>query len=213
MDPALWEMLEGEPEEEIEAIIRLREQGVAPPGVRLVAQFGEIATCRLQRRNIRAVHEDEAAVSLKAARLITCDKEILSPLPERMVEDEILPTDVRRPASLQETGRGVVLGVADWGCDFAYPSFRNADGSTRLLSLWDQAAHYHPEFPNRYGYGRIYTAQEINQALASQDPYAALSYHPADSRNQSWARGATNFILANKSWPRNSAQRVCASRK
>jgi len=33
------------------------------------------------------------------------------------------------------------------------------------------------------------------------------------SRNQSWARGAANFILANKSWPRDSNKRVRASRK
>lgn len=194
MDPALCEMLEGEPEEELEVIIRLRRPGVAPPRVRLVAQFGEIATCRLQRSNIRAVRQDEEVLSLKASRKIVADNEILSSLPERMVEDEILSTDVRRPASLQETGRGVVLGVADWGCDFAYPSFRNADGSTRLLALWDQAAPYHPEFPNRYGYGRIYTAQEINRALGSPAPYAALSYYSADSDIEGDGSHATHVM-------------------
>ena len=33
------------------------------------------------------------------------------------------------------------------------------------------------------------------------------------SRNKSWPRGATNFILAHKSWPRDLAQRVCAPQK
>lgn len=181
MDPALWEMLEGEPEEEIEAIIRLRQAGLPPPGVRLVAQFGEIATCRLRRSSIRSVREDEAVTSLKAPRLISPEDEIPPSPAERIPEDEILPTDVRRPTSLPETGRGVILGVVDWGCDFAYPGFRNAEGSTRLLALWDQSAPYDSRFPNRYGYGRIYTAQEINRALSTSDPYPVLGYHPADS--------------------------------
>ena len=36
------------------------------------------------------------------------------------------------------TGRGVLVAVIDSGIDYAHPDFRNPDGTTRILSLWDQ---------------------------------------------------------------------------
>lgn len=42
------------------------------------------------------------------------------------------------PAGL--TGRGVIIGLVDSGLDYTHPDFRNADGTTRLLALWDQTA-------------------------------------------------------------------------
>lgn len=54
-------------------------------------------------------------------------------------------------------GRGVVLGVIDQGCDFAHPNFRNRDGSTRLLFLWDQTHEGSPPAPASFGYGREFT--------------------------------------------------------
>ncbi len=35
-------------------------------------------------------------------------------------------------------GSGVLLAVIDSGIDYAHPDFRNANGSTRILALWDQ---------------------------------------------------------------------------
>jgi hypothetical protein len=48
------------------------------------------------------------------------------------------PHDEGRTADLGATGRGVVIGLLDWGLDITHPAFRNADGTTRLLALWDQ---------------------------------------------------------------------------
>ena len=36
------------------------------------------------------------------------------------------------------TGEGCIVAVIDSGIDYAHPDFRNADGTTRILSLWDQ---------------------------------------------------------------------------
>lgn len=51
------------------------------------------------------------------------------------------------------TGRGVIVAVIDSGIDYYHDDFRNEDGSTRILELWDQTAD------------RIYTREEINEAL------------------------------------------------
>lgn len=38
------------------------------------------------------------------------------------------------------TGRGVIVALIDSGIDYTHPDFRNADGSTRIVALWDQTA-------------------------------------------------------------------------
>ena len=79
------------------------------------------------------------------------------------------------------TGRGIVIGVVDWGFDFAHPDFRKADGTTRILALWDQRGGKQANSPQPFGYGVLHDRDAISKALKSKDPYAALNYHPADA--------------------------------
>ncbi len=183
MDPELWEMLEeGDSEDEVAAIIRLGQPGIVPPGVRVIVQFGEIVTVRMKRGSILDIREEAEVASFKAPGppmgpdMELDDTELLEGLPEALQ-----PSDERRPPSLDATGCDVVVGIVDWGLDFAHPDFRNPDGSTRILALWDQRGRPRPESPQPYGYGLVHTREEINRALAASDPYAALGYHPADA--------------------------------
>jgi phosphatidylserine/phosphatidylglycerophosphate/cardiolipin synthase-like enzyme len=52
----------------VEAIIRLRRPHAEPPGVRVVARFGRVATCRLRLAAVPGVWAHPDVVSLKAAR-------------------------------------------------------------------------------------------------------------------------------------------------
>jgi subtilisin family serine protease len=174
MDPALSELLADDPRDEVEAIIRLSQPGIAPAGVRLVTRFGTIATCRLPKSRIVETWADESVASLKAPRLVLPNPDVHLPAMARTSW-----MDQRRSPSIGATGRDVVVGIVDFGCDFAHPDFRHADGRTRLLALWDQG-RYLNRTDNRYGYGAVYTQDMINRALATRDPYAALGYHPAD---------------------------------
>lgn len=51
------------------------------------------------------------------------------------------------------SGAGVIVAVLDSGIDYSHPDFRNEDGSTRILNLWDQTLD------------REFTEEEINAAL------------------------------------------------
>jgi len=195
MDPALWELLEeGSSEDEIAAIIRLRQPRVFPPGVRVIAQFGEIVTVRMKRGAILEIHEDTEVASFKAPGLPmgpdveSDDAEMLDDL-----DLTIRPSDERRPSSLDATGKNIVIGIIDWGLDVNNLAFRNPDGSTRILALWDQRGNPQPDSPQPYGYGIVHNSEGINQALASSDPYAALGYHPADSDR---GRGSHGTLVA-----------------
>ena len=168
MDPELWEMLEeGDSEDEVAAIIRLGQPGIVPPGVRVIAQFGEIVTVRIIKRgSILDIREEAEVASFKAQGppygpdVELDDTELLEGSPEA-----IQPSDERRPPLLDATGRDVVVGIVDWGLDFVHPDFRNPDGSTRILALWDQRGRPRTESPQPYGYGLVHTREEINRAL------------------------------------------------
>ncbi|CAN5323361.1 hypothetical protein BH11PSE11_BH11PSE11_28820 [soil metagenome] len=65
------------------------------------------------------------------------------------------------------TGAGVIVGVIDDGLDFRHLDFRNVDGTTRLLGLWDQrtsGAAGTP--PTGFAYGGECTVQMLTDAIA-----------------------------------------------
>jgi peptidoglycan hydrolase-like protein with peptidoglycan-binding domain len=184
LDPALQELLaEGLPDDEVGVVLRLVDPSQIPDRVRIVTQFGHIATCRLRRADIPRVRTQPQVASMKRARSYT------RPWPEddsdivdtAEAEVFVVETDQRRPDGDLPTGEGVAVAHIDWGVDFAHPDFRTADGRSRLLALWDQSCLYDPAHPNPYGYGRIYDHEQISHALRTADPYATLGYHPAAS--------------------------------
>ena len=67
-------------------------------------------------------------------------------------------------------GNGVLIGIYDTGIDYTNPVFRNADGTTRIVSIWDQTIQSGSP-PEGFLYGTEYTREQINQALQSDDPF------------------------------------------
>ncbi|MFZ0726841.1 MAG: S8 family serine peptidase [Desulfobacterales bacterium] len=147
--------------------------------MRLVARFDQVVTGRVERRWIREVWGHPEVVSLKAARLLQTEPEIIDL--ETAGDTGWRDTDERRPAGIEVTGREVVIGLVDVGCDFAHPHFRLADGTTRLVALWDQSQAASPSTPALYGYGAVYTRDDINRALTRSQPYKTLGYNPAQA--------------------------------
>ena len=67
------------------------------------------------------------------------------------------------------SGNGVIVAVIDSGIDYTHIDFRNEDGSTRILYLWDQTIQ--GNHPNGFNEGTEYTAAEINAALSEPEPF------------------------------------------
>lgn len=67
-------------------------------------------------------------------------------------------------------GAGVLVAVLDSGIDYSHPDFRNEDGSTRILDLWDQTipASGDNAPPEGYTIGTLYTQNQINEALRAK---------------------------------------------
>ena len=51
--------------------------------------------------------------------------------------------------------------------DYTHPDFRNEDGSSRILALWDQTIPGNP--PEGYLIGTEYTKAQIDEALREYD--------------------------------------------
>lgn len=65
------------------------------------------------------------------------------------------------------TGKGVLMAVIDSGIDYFHDDFRNEDGTTRILELWDQALD------------KVFTAAEINNALEAESRAEAREILPS----------------------------------
>lgn len=75
----------------------------------------------------------------------------------------ILPVTGRTPYL---DGEGVIVAVIDSGIDFTNRHFRNADGTTRLLYLWDQTIQGRP--PEGFFLGTEYDKAQIDAALQAE---------------------------------------------
>ena len=80
---------------------------------------------------------------------------------------------VQNQPFLNLTGKGICIGFIDTGINYQHPSFRNADGTSRILSIWDQTIQT-GELPEGFLYGSEYTQEQINQALRSPEPYSIV---------------------------------------
>lgn len=66
--------------------------------------------------------------------------------------------------SSEFNGKGVLIGFIDTGIDYTHPAFRNPDGTTRIEYIYDLDEG-----------GKVYTKEQINEALKSSDPYSIVN--------------------------------------
>lgn len=76
---------------------------------------------------------------------------------------------IRRQPYFDLYGQGVLVGFVDTGIDYTHEAFIAADGTTRIVEIWDQTVR-EGEGTSRFPYGRVYEQEEINRALRSETP-------------------------------------------
>ena len=128
----------------------------------------------------------------------------------RLLHTPPLPAAAPLKYGFPETGRNTIVGIVDFGCDFAHPSFRTGPQllQSRILALWDQNAG--PGAPPsvtvngqqlQFGFGRLFTRTDIVAALAQAQapaandpdaPYRLLGYDPHQNHYTSEPVGGQN---------------------
>ncbi len=71
---------------------------------------------------------------------------------------------VQRPSGFGLTGNGTIVAIIDSGIDYTHPEFRNEDGTSRILYLWDQGGA-------NSNSGTEYSKEQLDAALKSPQPF------------------------------------------
>lgn len=80
---------------------------------------------------------------------------------------------VKKPP-LNLTGRGILTACIDSGLDYRHMDFRNADGTTRLIALWDQTVSGYP--PEGYFLGTEFSKEQIDDNLSENGFPLSVDY-------------------------------------
>ena len=97
-------------------------------------------------------------------RRVSCIDEVQAAPSFSSIEQEGEEDNRQKKQSFPLLGKGVLIGIVDSGIDYENPDFRNEDGTTRILALWDQTIQ-NGKPPEGYHIGTEFTSEQINEAL------------------------------------------------
>lgn len=176
LDPSLSSTLE-DGSVTVDVIIKVENPAQSLPKIDIVSKIGQIFTGSIRVEDIEDLRSNPNVISLKLARRL--HEELNFSLSEiRAAQAQINAAIPAGTPSID--GRGVIVGIIDYGCDFKHNNFRNIDGTTRILALWDQNGGKNALSPQGFPYGREFTQNLINQALQTSDSYQHLAYQPGN---------------------------------
>ena len=88
-------------------------------------------------------------------------------LMDRSSMEAVGAINVQQENILGLDGSHILVAIIDTGIDIFHDAFMDYAGRSRIVAAWDQTASYTDE--NAFGYGRIYSREEISQALTDGD--------------------------------------------
>ncbi|MEG1311866.1 MAG: bile acid germinant receptor pseudoprotease CspC [Romboutsia sp.] len=65
-------------------------------------------------------------------------------------------------------GKGIIIAIIDSGIDYLHPAFINEDGTSKIISIWDQEGSSLPP-PEGMIFGSEFSREDINKAIVSND--------------------------------------------
>lgn len=107
---------------------------------------------------------------------------------------------------LDLSGSGVLVGFIDTGIDFTLDAFRYTDGSTRIVSLWDQTVNGERE---GVFFGSTYDREDINAALSSPDPFSVVPSRDEDGHGTFLASVAASSLSGELTGAAPGCEIVC----
>lgn len=79
----------------------------------------------------------------------------------------------------------MLVSIIDTGIDYTHPVFRFSNGSTRILGLWDQTVESE-QVPEQFPYGTLYTSDDLNQALMTENPLDIVPSRDEEGHGPLW---------------------------
>ena len=172
-------------DENIHAIVRLCDEAdldrlAADYGVAFNVVTGNLATAVIPMRSLVAFAEDADVENVDAGNTVRAMTDLAREYSQVDALHGGLPDFPR-----SFTGKGVLIGVIDTGFDFMHPAFRDAEGNSRIVHVWDQSGR-NGNTPSM-GYGVVFDTPELIRSAAhdvSRDTHgthvAAIAASSAD---------------------------------
>jgi hypothetical protein len=96
------------------------------------------------------------------------------------------------PLSQAYHGENIIMGMIDSGIDFNHPDFKDANGNTRILNIWDQRDNTGPG-PAPWNYGTIWDSAQINAGTCTHND---LQYYGHGTHTTGIAAGNGQSVAA-----------------
>lgn len=184
-DATLDELVEGR------RSLLAKSRGRQDTQVRLLAQFsGDLGQLTRAGVTITSLAGDVVAgfgalaklgqiAAVKGLRLLEQSRPLRTELDVSMPATRANLVHAGPPA---RRGAGVIVGIIDSGIDWRHGCFRHADGSSRILRIWDQrlAPLAGESSPAGFGYGVEYTQAQIDAHLRSLSPAVPVRHADAN---------------------------------
>jgi hypothetical protein len=71
---------------------------------------------------------------------------------------------LRQIPNFNYRGKGILIGIIDTGIDYTNPIFIKEDGTSKIVSIWDQTIDSIDQYPEGTFYGTEYSREQINLA-------------------------------------------------
>ena len=172
-------------DENIHAIVRLCDEAdldrlAADYGVAFNVVTGNLATAVIPMRSLVAFAEDADVENVDVGNTVRAMTDLAREYSQVDALHGGLPDFPR-----SFTGKGVLIGVIDTGFDFMHPAFRDAEGNSRIIHVWDQSGRNGNT--SSMGYGVVFDTPELIRSAAhdvSRDTHgshvAAIAASSAD---------------------------------
>jgi len=187
-DPRVDVILKTRPGADLESLKKL--------GVNPYFRSGDDLFADVRVLSLGLIAAEELIVSVdavKAASIPPMPGKGSAPTPELPIRGQERGGPVPKPypeaAAGGFTGKGAIVGVVDSGIDWTHPDFVRADGTSRVLYLWDLFDDSFRQSKGKIGTqppvllkggsagpGTVYTNQQINEALKGRGKVNSMDY-------------------------------------
>jgi len=156
----------------IEGDVTCLSKSVAGDRIRIKYAIGDLASIMIKNSDIHLIAENPCI------KRIFWDGTQGIPLTDIMKSHNQIYQLYSPPLNSEDwSGKGVIIGFIDTGIDINHPDFKDGNGKTRILYLWDQRAPYDPvRTPQPYGYGQEWSKNDIDNGICPHQDTIAYGH-------------------------------------